>query len=167
MTRIGLLSDTHGWLDQAIFKHFAEVNEIWHAGDWGKNEMLDELMAFKPVRAVFGNIDDNHLRNRLPEKNCFRCEDVQVAMLHIAGYPGKYNSQAKALIKECRPQLFVTGHSHILKILYDHNLQHLHINPGAAGQQGWHQQRTIVRFSIDGKEIKDCEIIELGRRGSQ
>ena len=167
MTRIGLLSDTHGWLDKAIFRHFEEVNEIWHAGDWGRNELLDELMNFKPVIGVFGNIDDNQLRNRLPEQNCFRCEEVQVAMLHIAGYPGRYNSQAKALIKECRPQLFITGHSHILKILYDHNLQHLHINPGAAGQQGWHQQRTIVRFSIDGKDIKDCEIIELGRRGSQ
>jgi putative phosphoesterase len=167
MTRIGLLSDTHGWLDKAIFKHFDEVNEIWHAGDWGNSELLDELMNFKPVRGVFGNIDDNHLRNLLPEENCFRCEEVQVAMLHIAGYPGRYKDQAKALIKEYRPQLFITGHSHILKILYDHNFEHLHIKPGAAGQQGWHQQRTIVRFSIDGKEVKDCEIIELGKRGSQ
>jgi putative phosphoesterase len=119
MTRIGLLSDTHGWLDKAIFKHFDEVNEIWHAGDWGNSELLDELMNFKPVRGVFGNIDDNHLRNLLPEENCFRCEEVQVAMLHIAGYPGRYKDQAKALIKEYRPQLFITGHSHILKILYD------------------------------------------------
>lgn len=167
MTRIGLLSDTHGWLDKAVFKYFEEVDEIWHAGDIGNNELLDELIAFKPVKAVFGNIDDTHLRNRLPEDIRFSCEEVKVAMLHIAGYPGRYNAQAKALIKEYRPQLFITGHSHILKILYDHTFEHLHINPGAAGQQGWHQQRTVVRFSIDRKEIKDCEIIELGRRGSQ
>lgn len=167
MTRIGLLSDTHGWLDKAVFKYFEEVDEIWHAGDIGNNELLDELIAFKPVKAVFGNIDDNQLRNRLPEDIRFSCEEVKVAMLHIAGYPDRYNARAKALIKEYRPQLFITGHSHILKILYDHTFEHLHINPGAAGQQGWHQQRTIVRFSIDRKEIKDCEIIELGRRGSQ
>ncbi len=167
MTRIGLLSDTHGWLDDSIFKYFEGVNEIWHAGDFGSSRILEELSAFKPVRAVFGNIDDSHIRNRLPEKVCFQCEEVQVAMLHIAGYPGRYNREAKGLIHECRPDLFITGHSHILKILYDHDLQHLHINPGAAGQQGWHQQRTLVRFSVEGKAIKDCEIIELGKRGSQ
>ncbi len=166
MTRIGLLSDTHGWLDEAIYRHLETVDEIWHAGDWGRSSMIDELSSFKPLKAVYGNIDDTTIRSRIPEELCFTCEEVRVAMLHIAGYPGRYNTAAKTLIQQYRPQLFITGHSHILKIIYDKKWQHLHMNPGAAGRQGWHQVRTIVRFSINGKEIRDCEVIELGKRGS-
>ncbi|MFN4976014.1 MAG: metallophosphoesterase family protein [Bacteroidota bacterium] len=167
MTRIGLLSDTHGFLDEAVLRHFASVDQIWHAGDVGTPEILDRLAAIKPIRGVYGNIDGPTVRARFPEANCFYCEEVKVSMLHIAGYPSRYNANAKSLIRREKPQLFIAGHSHILKIMYDRELEHLHINPGAAGQQGWHQEKTLVRFTIDGKDIRDCEVIELGKRGAQ
>lgn len=167
MTRIGLLSDTHGYLDDAVLRHFKSVDEIWHAGDVGNPEILDQLAASKPLRGVYGNIDGQAVRARFPEANSFLCEEVKVTMLHIAGYPTRYNANAKALILREKPQLLIAGHSHILKIMYDRELEHLHINPGAAGQQGWHQEKTIVRFTIDGKNIRDCEVIELGKRGAQ
>ncbi|MFN9590991.1 MAG: metallophosphoesterase family protein [Bacteroidota bacterium] len=167
MTRIGLLSDTHGFLDEAVLRHFASVDQIWHAGDVGTPEILDRLAAIKPIRGVYGNIDGPTVRARFPEANCFYCEEVKVGMLHIAGYPSRYNANAKSLIRREKPQLFIAGHSHILKIMYDRELEHLHINPGAAGQQGWHQEKTLVRFTIDGKDIRDCEVIELGKRGAQ
>lgn len=162
MTRIGLLSDTHGFLDEAVFNHFENCDEIWHAGDIGDAALADRLAAWKPLKAVYGNIDGQEIRSRYPEVLHWHCENVRVLMLHIGGYPPKYNPQSKALIREYQPQLFIDGHSHILKIMYDPKADCLHINPGAAGKQGWHKVRTLVRFSIDGREIKDCQIVELG-----
>ncbi len=164
MTRIGLISDTHGWLDTAYQKHFANCDEIWHAGDFGMVAIADELKNFKPLRGVYGNIDGYDIRSEYPETLCWKCEEVSVLMLHIGGYPPKYNPNSKKLIKELKPQLFISGHSHILKVMFDASTQCLHMNPGAAGKQGWHKIRTLIRFAIDGKDIKDCEIIELGSR---
>jgi putative phosphoesterase len=164
MTKIGLISDTHGWLDPTCLKHFAGCDEIWHAGDVGVIEVAHELKEKKLFKAVYGNIDGNDVRNEYPEVLEWKCEDVTVLMVHIGGYPPKYNSDSKKLIKKIKPQLFICGHSHILKIIYDAEHECLHMNPGAAGKQGWHQIRTIIRFTIDGKEIKDCEVIELGKR---
>jgi len=165
MTRIGLISDTHGFLDENVFKHFENCDEIWHAGDFGNISVAEKLSAFKPLRGVYGNIDGNDIRNIFPEKLHWQCEDVKIFMTHIGGYPSKYTPAVKKEIIAIKPQLFISGHSHILKIMYDAQLQCLHINPGAAGNQGWHKVRTIVRFAIDSKEIKNCEIIELGKRG--
>jgi putative phosphoesterase len=165
MTQIGLLSDTHNFLDENIFKHFENCDEIWHAGDFGDLGIAEKLRSFKPLRGVYGNIDGNDIRNIYPEKLLWECEDVTVLMIHIGGYPPKYNSNSKKEIISSKPQLFISGHSHILKVIYDRTLSCLHINPGAAGNQGWQKIRTIVRFAIDGKEIKDCEVIELGKRG--
>lgn len=164
MTRIGLISDTHNYLDPVVFEHFKNVDEIWHAGDFGSVVIADELRAFKPLRGVYGNIDSNDIYSVYPEQLIFKCEDVKVMMRHIGGYPPKYNSKTKIEILINKPQLFISGHSHILKIMYDEKLNCLHINPGAAGKHGWHKIRTLVRFAIDGKEIKDCEVIELGPR---
>jgi putative phosphoesterase len=164
MTKIGLISDTHGWLDPACIKYFAGCDEIWHAGDLGVIAIADELKEKKTFKAVYGNIDGYDVRSEYPEILEWKCEDVTVLMLHIGGYPPKYNSSTKKLIKEIKPQLFISGHSHILKIMYDAELDCLHMNPGAAGKHGWHQMRTIIRFTIDGKDIKDCEVIELGKR---
>ncbi len=165
MKRIGLISDTHDFLDENVFKHFEQCDEIWHAGDFGNIELAKKISDFKPLRGVYGNIDGNDIRNIYPEKLLWQCEDVKVLMIHIGGHPPKYNSNSKKEITSAKPQLFISGHSHILKIMYDEQLQCLHMNPGAAGNQGWHKIRTIVRFAIDGKEIKNCEVIELGRRG--
>jgi putative phosphoesterase len=164
MTKIGLISDTHGWLDPICLKHFAECDEIWHAGDVGVIEIADALKEKKILRAVYGNIDGYDVRSEYPEVLEWKCEEVNVLMIHIGGYPPKYNTSSQKLIKKIKPQLFITGHSHILKVMFDANHQCLHMNPGAAGKQGWHQIRTIIRFAIDGKEIKDCEVIELGKR---
>jgi putative phosphoesterase len=165
MTRIGLLSDTHNFLDENIFKHFEPCDEIWHAGDFGDIAIAEKLKSFKILRGVYGNIDSNDIRTIYPEKLRWQCEDVKIFMTHIGGYPPKYSSDIKKEIMASKPQLFISGHSHILKIMYDQPLQCLHMNPGAAGNQGWHKMRTIVRFAIDGKEIKNCEVIELGKRG--
>jgi putative phosphoesterase len=164
MTKIGLISDTHGWLDPTCLKYFANCDEIWHAGDLGVIAIAEELKANNIFKAVYGNIDGYDVRSEYPEILVWNCEEVTVLMVHIGGYPPKYNSHSKKLIKEIKPQLFITGHSHILKIMYDATHHCLHMNPGAAGKHGWHQMRTLIRFTIDGKEIKDCEVIELGKR---
>lgn len=164
MKRIGLISDTHGWLDENVFDHFKDCDEIWHAGDLGPGDIAKQLAAHKPIKAVFGNIDDQPTRLALPETLIWDCEDVKVMMTHIGGYPGRYATGVKKQIQEAKPALFICGHSHILKIIYDPSLHCLHMNPGAAGKQGWHRMRTIVKFSIDEKQIKDCEVVELGAR---
>lgn len=165
MKRIGLISDTHNYLDEAVFKHFESCDEIWHGGDFGSTAVSEALQKFKPLRGVYGNIDGKDIRSEFPEVLKFTCEEVKVLMIHIGGYPGKYSPLAKKEIAEYKPQLFIAGHSHILKIMYDKSFACLHINPGAAGKQGWHKVRTLIRFTIDDSNIKDCEVIELGKRG--
>ncbi len=162
MKRIGLLSDTHGYWDARYAKHFSECDEIWHAGDIGTLELAERLADLKPLRAVCGNCDGGDLRRLYPTTLRFRCEEADVLMKHIGGYPGNYDRSIRGQLFVRPPQLFISGHSHILKVLYDRTLQCLHINPGAAGLQGWHNRRTLVRFTVDGKEFKDMEIIELG-----
>ncbi|MBN8685834.1 MAG: metallophosphoesterase family protein [Chitinophagales bacterium] len=165
MTRIGLISDTHSFLDEAVFSHFAHCDEIWHGGDWGSLQLAEALSrAGKPLRGVYGNIDGNDIRSLYPEQLVFTCEQVKVMIRHIGGYPPKYNPDTRRELKLHKPQLFISGHSHILKVMYDDKLQCLHMNPGAAGKQGWHKVRTLIRFVIDGKEMKDCEVVELGGR---
>jgi putative phosphoesterase len=164
MLRIGLLSDTHHFLDENVFRHFESCDEIWHAGDFGTVALADRLAAFKPLRGVYGNIDGPDIRSIYPEKLRWASEGVNVFMTHIGGYPPKYNRAVKKELEADPPQLFICGHSHILKILFDQRLQCLHMNPGAAGQQGWHTVRTLIRFTIDGENMKDCEVIELGKR---
>ncbi len=161
MTPIGLLSDTHNYLDPTIAEHFSQCDEIWHAGDFGTNAIANSLSAIKPVRGVYGNIDGYDIRSHYPEQEIFMCEGVKVMMRHIGGYPPNYNAETKKELLIHRPQLFISGHSHILKIMYDEKLNSLHMNPGAAGKHGWQKVRTLIRFSIDGKDIKDCEVIEL------
>ncbi|MEO5991688.1 MAG: metallophosphoesterase family protein [Ferruginibacter sp.] len=165
MTRIGLISDTHSFLDPTVFEHFKDCDEIWHAGDFGNREVIEALEKFKPLKAVYGNIDTPEIRQLFPEQNIFTCEKVKVFMQHIGGYPEKYAPGVRRKIKEEQPKMFISGHSHILKIMYDDSFQCLHINPGAAGNQGWHKVKTLVRFVIDGADIRDCEIVELGERG--
>ena len=166
MTRIGVISDTHDFLDDAVFRHFEQCDEIWHAGDFGTAAVAEKLKTFKPLRGVYGNIDGNDIRMEFPEKLFFQCEDVRVLMIHIGGYPGRYSPAAKQAIAAYKPQLFISGHSHILKVMYDDKLQCLHMNPGAAGRSGWHKVRTLIRFVIDGKNMKQCEVIELGPRSA-
>lgn len=164
MIRIGLISDTHGYLDPSALRHFDECDEIWHAGDFGSMGVAEELQNFKPLRGVYGNIDGTDIRAAFPETLIFDCEKVKVLMTHIGGYPGRYHSAVKKQLELHRPQLFISGHSHILKIQFDEKLQCLHINPGAAGRQGWHKVRTIVLFDIEETLIKNCRVIELGSR---
>ncbi len=161
MKRIGLLSDTHAHWDERYTKYFAECDEIWHAGDIGSLEVAERLAAIKPLRAVYGNCDGGDLRYMYSERYRFQCEDVDVLIKHIGGYPGNYDASVRGTMFSRPPQLFISGHSHILKVLYDKTINCLHINPGAAGLQGFHKVRTIVRFTVDGKEIKDLEVIEL------
>lgn len=161
MTRIGLISDTHNFLDESVFEHFKNCDEIWHAGDFGTASIADLLKSFKPLRGVYGNIDGNDIRSVYPEQIVFMCEEVKVMMRHIGGYPPRYNAETKKELLIHRPQLFIDGHSHILKIMYDDKLKCLHMNPGAAGKHGWHKVRTLIRFAIDKNDIKDCEVIEL------
>ena len=164
MKRIGIISDTHGYLDEKVFMHFQHCDEIWHAGDFGGHHIADELKAFKPLRAVYGNIDGQDIRTVYPEKLHFTIEDVNVFMQHIGGYPGRYAPGVKNEIIDNKSKLFLSGHSHILKIMYDDKLDCLHINPGAAGRQGWHKVKTLVRLVIDGNTMRDCEVIELGKK---
>ena len=165
MTRIGLISDTHDYLDDAVFEHFKTCDEVWHVGDFGNIELANSLVSrVTTVRGVYGNIDGPDIRSIFPEQLVFMCESVKVMMRHIGGYPPRYNPQTKKALQMHRPKLFISGHSHILKIMYDDKLNCLHMNPGAAGKQGWHKMRTLIRFTIDGDNIKDCEIIELGKR---
>ena len=166
MTRIGLLSDTHGYLDENVFKHFENCDEIWHAGDFGNKEIANGLAVASglTVRGVYGNIDGNDIRTVYPEQLIFMCEGVKVMIRHIGGSPPRYNPETKKELLIHQPQLFISGHSHILKIMYDDKLKCLHMNPGAAGKHGWHKTRTIIRFAIDGPDMKNCEVIELGKR---
>jgi putative phosphoesterase len=163
-TKIGLLSDTHDYLPDAVFKHFADCNEIWHAGDFGSMRLVQELREFKPLRGVYGNIDGSEIMHEFPEQSIFACENVKVLMKHIGGYPDKYAPGVKSSIRQERIQLFISGHSHILKIMFDPALRCLHINPGAAGKQGWHKVQTLVKFEIENKDIRNCQVIELGTK---
>ena len=162
--RIGLISDTHSYLDPAVFTYFEACDEIWHAGDFGDMAVIEELRAFKPLRGVYGNIDDKSIRLEYPENLRFKCEGVDVWMTHIGGYPGKYNPLVRAEIQKNPPKLFICGHSHILKVQFDPKLGLLHLNPGAAGKQGWHQVRTLMRFDVNGDKIENLEVIELNPR---
>ena len=166
MKKILLLSDTHGHMDPKIKTYAEQANEIWHAGDIGKTSVLDELKSINPVRAVYGNIDSHKLRQQAPEILSFNCEGVSVLMIHIAGYPGRYNAKVKQLIETKRPKLFICGHSHILKVMHDKKFGHLHMNPGAAGISGFHKVRTLLRFELEFGQIKNLEAIELGLRGA-
>lgn len=164
MTRIGLLSDTHSHLDEAVFRYFEECDEVWHAGDFGNPEIADRLEAFKPLRGVWGNIDGLDLRQRFPLHNRFEIEGLKVWMTHIGGYPGKYNPKLRADLHADPPGLFICGHSHILKVIPDKQLKLLHMNPGAAGKEGFHKVRTLLRFSIEAGRVLNAEVIELGIR---
>ena len=149
-------------MDERILHYANEADEIWHAGDIGNLEVTDKLEALKPLKAVYGNIDNAKIRKEFPLNNRFMCEDIDVWITHIGGYPDKYSSAVKEEIKKNPPKIFISGHSHILKVMNDKNLNLLHMNPGAAGKQGFHKKRTMLRFKIDGKEISDLEVIELG-----
>ena len=164
MKRIGLLSDTHSYWDERYEKYFADVDEIWHAGDIGSTELAERFQSFQPFRAGCGNCDGGDLRRMFPELLRFKCEDADIMIKHIGGYPGNYDRSIIGRMYTSPPDLFISGHSHILKILYDKTLRCLHINPGAAGLQGWQKVRTLVRFTVDGKEFKDLEVIELGEK---
>ena len=163
MTRIGLISDTHGSFPDRLFEFFKTCDEIWHAGDIGSADVLEKLREFRPLRAVYGNIDGTDIRISCPLEQLFDCEDVRVYMIHIGGYPGNYNPHARKIIEAEKPGLFISGHSHILKVIYDKKFRLLHINPGAAGKSGLHKVITLVRFSIDGRDIRDLEISETHR----
>lgn len=164
MTKIGLISDTHGYLDEAVFKHFENCDEIWHAGDFGDISIANRIKEKKPLKGVFGNIDGTDIRSEFPEQLSFMCEEVNVLMRHIGGAPPKYNPETRKELSLHKPQLFISGHSHILKVMFDPAIQCLHMNPGAAGRHGWHKVRTIIRFVIHGENMRDCEVVELGRR---
>lgn len=162
MKRIGIISDTHSYWDDRYAQHLNDCDEIWHAGDIGSMELADKFEALKPTfRAVVGNCDGYDLRMRYREMLRFKCEDVDVLLKHIGGYPGHYDRSVIRTLYASPPNLFVCGHSHILKVQYDQSLQLLHINPGAAGLQGWQKERTLVRLVIDGNKFKDCEVIKL------
>ena len=163
--KIGLLSDTHSYLDPKVFDHFKECDEIWHAGDIGDGALADALEKFKPLQAVFGNIDDKDMSVRFPEDLWFDCNGVKIWMTHIGGAPPNYNPRVKKILKEKVPDVFICGHSHILRVKKDEKLNILYVNPGAAGNQGFHAMRTIIRMEIDGAKIRKMEVIELGKRG--
>jgi len=163
MTRIGILSDTHGLLDKRVLEHFKDVDEIWHAGDIGSEDVLRRLREFKPTRAVYGNMDSGDVRYSLSEFYRFRVEEVNVLMTHIGGYPGHYNPWLIPMFRKEPPDLFVCGHSHILKVQYDPLFKFLTLNPGAAGKQGWQPCQTLLRLTIDGSKIDNLEVIELER----
>jgi putative phosphoesterase len=164
MTKIGLISDTHGFLDDAVFKHFDNCDEIWHAGDFGDLMLAETLAAFRPFKGVYGNIDGQDIRRIYPEHLKFTCEAVPVWMTHIGGYPGKYDLKIREEIYRNPPGLFICGHSHILKVMYDKNITCLHLNPGAAGKYGWHKVRTLLRFCISDEKIHNLDVIELANR---
>ena len=163
MKKIGLLSDTHAFLNPKIFDYFSACDEIWHAGDFGSIEVADNLMKFKPLKAVYGNIDNYQIKLLFKQHNRFMCEGVDVWMTHIGGYPGKYAKEVMPAIFRNSPKLFISGHSHILKVMYDKQLNLLHINPGAAGQYGAQSVSTIIRFEIDGSKIQNLEVIEFAK----
>jgi len=164
LKKILLLSDTHGYLDDKIVKYVNEADEVWHAGDIGKKEIINYLTEIKPLKAVFGNIDDKEIRLITKEFLYFNYEKNKVLITHIAGHPGKYNKNVNRLISIYEPNILVCGHSHILKVMYDKKNKHLHLNPGAAGISGFHNIRTMLRFKLESDKIKELEIIELGKR---
>lgn len=165
MTKIGLISDTHGEVHYRVSHYFNGCDEIWHAGDIGSMDVISSLENIAPVKAVHGNIDGGMLRKQFPEILRFKCEGVNVLITHIGGYPGRYATGIKTLFGESPVDLFISGHSHILKVMNDQTNNLLHINPGAAGNSGFHNVRTLVRFAINGKKIEDVEVIELCKRG--
>jgi len=162
--KIGLLSDTHGWIHPRLFDHFAECDEIWHAGDIGNVETADKLSAFKPLKAVYGNIDDAQIRMIYKENLVFIAGEIKVWITHIGGIPGHYDRRVLPDVYENPPDIFICGHSHIAKVMYDKKAGFLYINPGAAGYNGFHRYMTAIRFQIDGKDIHDLDLIELGLR---
>jgi putative phosphoesterase len=164
MTKILLLSDTHSYIDNDILKYVKQADEVWHAGDIGDLDVTDAIKALKPLRAVYGNIDDAKARTEFPENNRFMCEDVDVWITHIGGYPPKYNMRTRDLIKAHPPRIFICGHSHILKVMPDKRYNLIHMNPGAVGKHGFHNIRTMLRFTIDGKKIDNLEVIEFPKR---
>jgi len=164
MTKILLLSDTHSYIDDAILKYVKQADEVWHAGDIGDLSVTDAISALKPLRAVYGNIDDAKARVEFPENNRFMCEDVSVFMTHIGGYPPKYNMRTRDVIKQNPPRIFICGHSHILKVMPDKRYNLIHMNPGAVGKHGFHKVRTMLRFTIDGRKIENLEVIEFPKR---
>ena len=164
MSRIGLISDTHGSLDPRVFEYFKDCDEVWHAGDFGEG-VAEQLQSFKPLRGVYGNIDGQKIRSDFPEHIFFDCDGLKVLMIHIGGTPGNYYPQAKKSIELNKPTLFICGHSHILKVMQDKNYNMLYMNPGAAGNHGFHKMRTVLRFGIKDKKIENLEVIEMGLRG--
>ena len=165
MKKIGIISDTHGYLDDRIIHHLSDRDEIWHAGDWGNIEVSDKLKAVTKVRGVYGNIDGKDLRLTYRESIKFPCEELTVVITHIGGYPGRYSPAIREKLKANPPDIFICGHSHILKVMRDPKLKLLHINPGAAGISGFHKVRTLVLMEVEGKEIKNLRVVELGKRG--
>ena len=164
MIKILLLSDTHSYIDDDILKYVKEADEVWHAGDIGDIKVTDAIKKLKPLKAVYGNIDNTLIRSEFPEHNRFLCEDVDVWITHIGGYPKAYDVRVRSAIKTDPPKLFICGHSHILKVIPDKKLGLLHMNPGAAGKHGFHKVRTMLRFAIDGKKIDNLEVIEFNKR---
>lgn len=164
MKKILLLSDTHSHIDDTILKYVRQADEVWHAGDIGDLVVTDTIKKIKPLRAVYGNIDDDKARMEFPLHNRFMCEDVDVWITHIGGYPGKYNQEIRSEIKQNPPRLFICGHSHILKVQFDKELSLLHMNPGACGIYGFHQVRTMLRFEIEGDKIQSLEVVEIGKK---
>ena len=162
--KILLLSDSHSYIDDRILEYAKNADEIWHCGDFGNLEVIEKLEKIKPLRGVYGNIDGTEIRKIFPEVLRFKCEDIEVLMIHIGGYPNKYTPLAKKEISEKAPKLFISGHSHILKAMYDQKNSLLHLNPGAMGKVGWHQMRTMMRFEINGDQIENLEVIELGKK---
>ena len=162
--KILLLSDSHSYIDDRILEYAKSADEIWHCGDFGNLEVIEKLEKIKPLRGVYGNIDGTEIRKIFPEVLRFKCEEVEVLMIHIGGYPNKYTPLAKKEISEKAPKLFISGHSHILKAMYDQKNSLLHLNPGAMGKVGWHQMRTMMRFEINGDQIENLEVIELGKK---
>lgn len=163
MKKILLLSDTHSYIDDKILKYVKQADEVWHAGDIGDVKVTDTIKTLKPLRAVYGNIDNAKARAEFPEHNRFKCEEVNIWITHIGGYPPRYNNRVLEDLKTNPPDMFISGHSHILKVMPDKKLDLLHINPGAIGMHGFHKARTMVRFEIDGKQIKSLEVIEFKR----
>lgn len=164
MTKILLLSDTHGYIDNDILKYVKQADEVWHAGDIGNLKVTDAIKNLKPLKGVYGNIDDAKIRNEFPEHNRFMCEGIDVWITHIGGYPPKYNTRVVEILKQNPPKLFICGHSHILKVMPDKKLNLIHMNPGAVGKHGFHKQRTMLRFTVDGKKIDNLEVIEFPLR---
>ena len=161
LKNILLLSDTHGYIDEKIISHTNYVDEVWHAGDIGDTSVIDSIKLLKPIKAVYGNIDNNEIRMMTEKNLIFESEGIKVVMTHIAGYPGRYNRNAIELIQKYNPNLFICGHSHILKVIQDKKYNHLHFNPGAAGVYGFHRKRTMLKFSLQKGSIKNLFVIEL------